>query len=58
MRGRFMIYGLERAFEKAENDAIAVAKLLIAGKNVEEISKAINLSLQEVLQIKEKFESL
>jgi len=53
-----MIYGLERALEKAENDAIAVVKLLIAGKTIDEIATAINLSLQEVLYIKEKFESL
>ncbi|MBN6889597.1 hypothetical protein ACUXCC_004902 [Cytobacillus horneckiae] len=51
-----MIYGLKRAFEKAENDAIAVVKMLIVGKNVDEIATAINLSLQEVLYIKEEFE--
>lgn len=49
---------MERAFEKAENDAIAVVKMLTAGKSVDEIAAATNLSLKEVLYIKEKFGSV
>ncbi|MDH2882516.1 hypothetical protein [Bacillus cytotoxicus] len=58
IKGGLIIFGLERAFEKAKNDAVAVTKMLIAGKPVDEIAAATNLSLKEVLYIKGKFESI
>jgi DNA-binding NarL/FixJ family response regulator len=53
----FMISGLERYLNRVEDDTIAVLKLLVAGKTVEQISNELKIPLKKVAEIKEKFES-
>jgi hypothetical protein len=52
-----MISGLERYLNRVEDDTIAVLKLLVAGKTVEQISNELKIPLKKVAEIKEKFES-
>lgn len=53
----FMISGLERYLNRVEDNTIAVLKLLVAGKTVEQISNELKIPLKKVAEIKEKFES-
>jgi len=48
---------MERNLIKVQDDAIRTVKFLLAGKSVEEISAALNIPIQNVIEIKEKFES-
>jgi DNA-binding NarL/FixJ family response regulator len=52
-----LISGLERYLNRVEEDTIAVLKLLVAGKTVEQISNELKIPLKKVAEIKEKFES-
>ncbi|MDY7217278.1 hypothetical protein UDR90_17330 [Bacillus subtilis] len=46
IKGGLIIFELERAFEKANYDAVDVIKILIAGKPVDEIEAATNLAVK------------
>jgi|HigsolmetaGSP11D_1036233.scaffolds.fasta_scaffold77027_1 DNA-binding NarL/FixJ family response regulator len=52
-----MISGLEQSFKIVEERAIAVVKLLIAGKTVEQIANELKISQEKVAEIKKLFES-
>ncbi|WP_199426666.1 hypothetical protein [Thermaerobacillus caldiproteolyticus] len=52
-----MISGLEQSFKKVEERTIAVLKLLIARKAVEQIADELNIPIEKVAWIKKLFES-
>jgi predicted transposase YdaD len=52
-----MISGLEQSLKRVEENTIAVLKLLIAGKTVEQIAKELKIPPEKVTKVKEKFES-
>ncbi|WP_445613784.1 hypothetical protein [Geobacillus sp. YF-1] len=53
-----MISGLEQSYKKNTENALAVVKLLLEGKTVEEISEKLHLPPKKVIEIKEMFESM
>ncbi|MED3550299.1 hypothetical protein [Cytobacillus praedii] len=50
--------GLERSLEIVQDNTIAVIKMLLDKKSVEEIEQIMGIPLKEILEIKEKFESI
>ena len=51
-----MISGLERNLIKARDNTVIVVKLLLKGESVEDIAKKLNISENEVNEIKKVFE--
>jgi hypothetical protein len=52
-----LLTGIERNLIKVQDDVIGMVKLFLAGKSVEEISATLDIPIQNVIEIKEKFES-
>jgi DNA-binding NarL/FixJ family response regulator len=52
-----VISGLEQALKRIEDNTIAVLKLLITGKTVEQIADELTISQEKVAEIKKKFEA-
>jgi hypothetical protein len=52
-----MISGLEKAFNKVQDDTVAVIRMLLEKRSYEEISRVTGLDLKIIEEIKNKFES-